>query len=96
MRSEENLTNQPRRETVAEIVASLMKRPRTLVDLAEMVGCADSTAAAWVHAFHESGLVRIAERLPRERSEGAKQYQLRRIVYAWQPQPYGEPDVVAP
>lgn len=88
-------SNQARRDTVSEIVASLMWEPKTVDQVVEVTGCAVSTARSWIRAFHASGLVRIAARLPREKFEGAQQYGRRRIMWEWQTKPFAQEDVPA-
>lgn len=88
-------TNQARRETVADIVAALMWKPKTIHEVIAETGCAETTARSWVHALHAAGVVRIAERLPREKSEGAIQYGCRRIVWEWQTTPFLKEDIPA-
>ena len=81
-------SNQARRDTIAEIIACLVWQPKTIDQIIETTGCAESTARAWINAFHASGLVRIAERLPREKGEGLQQYGRRRVLWAWQAKPF--------
>lgn len=85
-------SNQARRDTIAEIIACLEWEPKTIDQVIETTGCAESTARAWMTAFHASGLVRIAQRLPREKGEGASQYGRRRILWAWQTRPFALED----
>lgn len=89
----EKANNQARRDTVTEIIAALLWGGKTIDQLIEFTGCAEMTAREWVHAFHRSGLVRIAGRLPREKAEGAQQYARRRVVWEWQNTPFANPDV---
>jgi hypothetical protein len=88
-------SNQARRDTVAEIIAALMWEPKTVDQIVEITGCAVSSARGWINAFHDSGLVRISARLPREKFEGAQQYGRRRILWAWQAKPFDQEDAAS-
>ena len=90
------MSRAPRRTTtpdkVSEIIAALQKAPRTVEELLEMTDASEQTARRWLDGFHESGLVRICERIPRV-LDGKHVSGRRRIRWEWQTSPFALPDV---
>lgn len=86
----------PRRTTtpqqVAEIIAALMKAPRTVHDLLEMTEASEQTTRRWLEGLHGSGVIRICERIPRV-VDGRHVSGRRRIRWEWQTSPFALPDV---
>ncbi len=74
--------------TCCEIVAALMKSPRTKDDLREMVGVNDSVIDLWLSRLKRSGLVYIAEKRKLTPGQGRKTH-----VFAWQTMPFDKEDV---
>lgn len=74
-----------------EIVAALVKAPRTIDDLLQMVDCSEMVARYWVQDLRESGLVRISAYLDRAGATTGR----RRVRYAWQASPFEMPDAPA-
>lgn len=79
-------------ENVSEIIASLQKGSRTIQDLLDMTEASEQTVRRWIEGFHESGLVRIAEYIPRV-VDGKHVSGRRRIRWEWQAAPFALPDV---
>ncbi len=82
-----------RRELVCELIAAIMKQPRTIESAIEMTGAPLQTTMLWFESLRESGLIRISERLPRVTSEGTRQHFTRRLVWQWQSTPFAEADI---
>ena len=79
-------------ENVSEIIASLQKGARTIQDLLDMTEASEQTVRRWIEGFHGSGLVRIAEYIPRC-VDGKHVSGRRRIRWEWQIAPFEKPDV---
>lgn len=76
---------------MAEIASWLMKHPRTLNELAELVGVApDDRLRAMVKAFRDEGLVYVSDHVRISKFGGWRK------VFAWQPSPFMREDVPPP
>jgi hypothetical protein len=73
---------QTRRGEVCELFRTLMDGAQTFEDLCDVVNFSKGCVKGWLAAMHESGLVRISDRLP------GKCY-----VYSLQTSPFALPDV---
>ena len=78
-----------------EIIAALIKGPRTVGDIQEMVGCSHATISYWLRDLRESGLVRISGHVqrPYEAKRGHCEGGRFRAVYEWQSSLFALPDV---
>lgn len=78
-----------------EIIAALIKGPRTIGDIREMVDCSHVTVANWLRDLSAAGLVRISDyvQVPYEAANGPRAGSRYRAVYAWQIAPFALPDV---
>lgn len=79
-------------ESVSEMIASLQKGARTIQDLLDMTEASEGTIRSWIDGFHQAGLVRIAEYIPRV-VDGKHVSGRRRIRWEWQAFPFALPDV---
>lgn len=79
-------------ENVSEIIASLQKGARTVQELLDMTEASEQTIRRWLDGFHDSGLVRVSERIPRV-LDGKSVSGRRRIRWEWQASPFALPDV---
>lgn len=77
-----------------EIIAALLKRPRTISEILEMVDVSEMVVRYWLHDLQHSGLVRVSAYVERgvNRETGRHSTGRRRAVYAWQLQPFALPD----
>lgn len=70
------------REVAAAVIAALVKGDRTSTEVAEMAGCIERTAHAWIQALHAAGLVREVRRPKRSKS----------AIWSWQRTPFERED----
>lgn len=83
------------RSRVAEIMACLMKGPRTVSEITEMTGGHLHTVRLWVMVFHDSGIVRIIGRKRHENPEtGAPARGISALVYELQASPFAQADAL--
>mgnify|MGYP001441015124 CR=1 FL=1 len=67
-----------RNQNTAELVALLVKKPRTVEELMPLVGITERTLRAWLRAFIDEGLLRVDR--PRDGKPGVSPG-----VYHWDP-----------
>lgn len=67
-----------RNRNVAELVALLTKKPRTVEELMPLVDITERTLRAWLRAFTDEGLLRVDR--PRNGAPGVSP-----AVYHWDP-----------
>jgi hypothetical protein len=83
------------RSRVAEIMACLMKGPRTVSEITEMTGGRLHTIRLWVMVFHDSGIVRIAGRKRTADPEtGTPSRGISALVYELQASPFALEDAL--
>lgn len=78
-----------------EIIAALVKGPRTIGDITEMVDCSHVVVSYWMRDLQEAGLVRISGyiQLPYLNAKHQQQLGSPRAVYEWQTSPFALPSV---
>lgn len=79
------------RRDASELIAALMKGPRTVGGLMEMTGAQENSIRVWLVALREAGVVRRAGRTPSRRGMGSGAGK-RSHVFALQPSPFALPD----
>lgn len=79
--------SEPKKGAVAELVACLMKAPRTAADIPEMVDMSPPTVRAWLAAFNEAGVIRrkgIRPAPPGISSAGSMEYEWQRYPFEFE------------
>lgn len=71
---------------VSELIAALMKAPRTLKEAMAMTGMSEQSCEGWLAEFVASGLVQKTQAEPDGR-KGPRPF-----VYIWQPRPFAYTD----
>ena len=74
------ITKRPgyRNQNIAELVAMLVKKPRTVEELTPLIDRKERTLRAWLRAFPDEGLLQIER--PRSGDPGVSP-----AVYHWKP-----------
>lgn len=67
-----------RNQNIAELVAMLVKKPRTVEELTPLIDMKERTLRAWLRAFIDEGLLRVDR--PRNSAPGVSPG-----VYHWHP-----------
>lgn len=83
-------------DTAAEIVASLMKAPKSLTELEDVLGLSHQTLRKYMLAFRRSGVVYEACKAHARCLDGRVREGRLSIVYAMQSTPFERPDSAAP
>ena len=78
-----------------EIIAALVKGPRTIGDITDIVDCSHVVVSYWLRDLQEAGLVRIRGyvQLPYQTAEHRTKLGSPRAVYEWQTTPFALPSV---